>query len=50
MAKRTILTVEVEPELMEHLREKAKKNNATLSRYIRNKLKTSSGYKEKALA
>jgi predicted transcriptional regulator len=47
--KRTIITVEVDPELKEHLDKQADKRKVTLSRYVRAALKKASGYKEKAL-
>lgn len=45
--KRTILTVEIDPELKEHLDKQAVKKKVNLSRYIRAALKKASKYKEK---
>lgn len=47
--KRTIITVEVDPELREHLKNQADKKKVSLSRYVRAALKKASGYKEKAI-
>jgi hypothetical protein len=47
--KRTILTVEVEPELKEHLDKEAVRKNVTTSRYVRAALKKASKYKEKKI-
>lgn len=47
--KRTIITVEVDKELKQHLEGKAVKKDVTLSRYIRAALVKVSKYKEKLL-
>lgn len=47
--KRTILTVEVDPELKEHLEKQAVRKKVTLSRYVRAAIKKASGYKEKEI-
>jgi hypothetical protein len=47
--KRTILTLEVEPELKEHLEKQAVKKNVTTSRYVRAVLKKGTKFKERDL-
>lgn len=47
--KRTILTVEVDPELKEHLDKQAVKQKVTTSRYVRAALKKVSKYKERKI-
>lgn len=47
--KRTIITVEVEPELKEHLNSEAIKKNVSLSRYLRAALKKASKFKEQQI-
>jgi hypothetical protein len=47
--KRTILTVEIEPELRDHLQKTADKKEVTLSRYVRAGLKKISKFKEKKI-
>lgn len=45
--KRTILTVEIDPELREHLDKQAIKRGVTLSRLVRAAIKKATKYKEK---
>jgi len=47
--KRTILTVEIEPELKEHLEKQAEKKQVTTSRYVRAALKNASKFVERKL-
>lgn len=47
--KRTILTVEVDPELKEHLDKQAVKRKVNFSRYVRALLKKGSKYIEPAI-
>jgi hypothetical protein len=49
LMKRTILTVEIEPELRDHLQKQAIKKDVTLSRYVRAGLKKISKFKEKKI-
>lgn len=49
LMKRTILTLEVEPELKEHLEKQAVKKNVTTSRYVRAVLKKGTNFKEREL-
>lgn len=44
-----MITVELDPELKEHLDKQAVKKNVNLSRYIRAALKKVSKYKEKQI-
>lgn len=47
--KRTILTVEIEPELREHLDKQAKNKKVTVSRLVRAAIKKATKFKEREL-
>lgn len=47
--KRTILTVEIDPELKEHLDKQAVKKGVTVSRLVRAAIKKATKYKERDL-
>ena len=47
--KRTILTVEIDPELKEHLDKQAVKKGVTVSRLVRAAIKKATKYKEREL-
>jgi predicted transcriptional regulator len=47
--KRTILTVEIDPELKEHLDKQAVKKKVTVSRLVRAAIKKATKYKEREL-
>jgi predicted transcriptional regulator len=49
LMKRTILTVEIDPELKEHLDKQADKKKVNLSRYVRAALIKVSSYKERKI-
>lgn len=47
--KRTILTLEIDPEMKEFLEKQAEKKKVTVSRLVRAAIKKATGYKEKAI-
>jgi len=47
--KRTILTVEIEPELKQHLDIQANKKGVTVSRLVRASIKKATKFKERAI-
>lgn len=47
--KRTILTLEIEPELKQHLDNQANKKGVTVSRLVRAAIKKATKFKERAI-